>query len=104
MVCTAYPWAALLADIRRITRFARQNELRFAEYIGVKQGKEAQREIAALQFACSESFPMIGAGSPPAFLCKMTSVSGGEKREEYRKMREGVLEFRLRRWYNRINL
>ena len=41
--------AVLLDDIRRITHFARQNELRFTEYIGVKQGKEAQREIAALQ-------------------------------------------------------
>ena len=41
--------AVLLDDIRRITHFARQNELRLAEYIGVKQGKEAQREIAVLQ-------------------------------------------------------
>ena len=46
--------AVLLDDIRRITHFARQNELRFAEYIGVKQGKEAQREIAALQKKATE--------------------------------------------------
>ena len=41
--------AILLDDIRRITHFARQNELRFAEHIRKKQGKEAQREIAMLQ-------------------------------------------------------
>ena len=41
--------AVLLDDIRRITHFARQNEQRFARYIGMKQGKEAQREIKALQ-------------------------------------------------------
>lgn len=46
--------AVLLDDIRRITHFARQNELRFADYIGVKQGKEAQREIAALQKKAAE--------------------------------------------------
>lgn len=46
--------AVLLDDIRRITHFARQNELRFAEYIGVKQGKEAQREIATLQKKATE--------------------------------------------------
>ena len=46
--------AVLLDDIRRITHFARQNELRFAEHIGVKQGKEAQREIAALQKKATE--------------------------------------------------
>lgn len=46
--------AVLLDDIRRITHFARQNELRFAEYIGVKQGKEAQREIAVLQKKAAE--------------------------------------------------
>jgi len=39
----------LLDDIRRITHFARQNEMRFAAYIGIKLGKEAQREITALQ-------------------------------------------------------
>ncbi len=41
--------AILLDDIRRITHFARQNEHRFARYIGMKQGKEAMREIKALQ-------------------------------------------------------
>lgn len=41
--------AIILDDIRRITYFARQNELRFAEHIRKKQGKEAQREIAMLQ-------------------------------------------------------
>ena len=41
--------AVLLDDIRRITHFARQNEQRFARYIGMKQGKEAQREIKVLQ-------------------------------------------------------
>ena len=41
--------AILLDDIRRITHFARQNELRFAEHIRKKQGKEAQQEIAMLQ-------------------------------------------------------
>ncbi|MBR5949107.1 MAG: DUF4368 domain-containing protein [Clostridia bacterium] len=46
--------AVMLDDIRRITHFARQNELRFAEYIGVKQGKEAQREIATLQKKATE--------------------------------------------------
>ena len=39
----------LLDDIRRITHFARQNEMRFAAYIGIKLGKEAQREITVLQ-------------------------------------------------------
>lgn len=41
--------AVLLDDIRRITHFARQNEQRFAKYIGVKQGKEAMRKIKVLQ-------------------------------------------------------
>ena len=41
--------AIILDDIRRITHFARQNELRFAEHIRKKQGKEAQQEIAMLQ-------------------------------------------------------
>lgn len=41
--------AILLDDIRRVTHFARQNELRFAEHIRKKQGKEAQQEIAVLQ-------------------------------------------------------
>ena len=40
--------AILLDDIRRVTHFARQNELRFAEHIRKKQGKEAQQEIAML--------------------------------------------------------
>ena len=54
-VCTAHCIreqelrAILLDDIRRITHFARQNELRFAEHIRKKQGKDAQREISALQ-------------------------------------------------------
>ena len=54
-VCTAHCIreqelrAILLDDIRRITHFARQNELRVAEHIRKKQGKEAQREISALQ-------------------------------------------------------
>lgn len=39
----------ILDDIRRITHFARQNELRFAEHIRKKQSKEAQREIIMLQ-------------------------------------------------------
>ena len=41
--------AVVLDDIRRLTHFARQNEVRFAKYIGTKQSKEAQREINALQ-------------------------------------------------------
>lgn len=41
--------AILLDDIRRITHFARQNELRFAEHIHKKQSKEAQQEITTLQ-------------------------------------------------------
>ena len=41
--------AILLDDIRRVTHFARQNELRFAEHIRKKQGKETQQEIAVLQ-------------------------------------------------------
>lgn len=41
--------AILLDDIRRITHFARQNELRFAEHIRKKQGKEVQIEISMLQ-------------------------------------------------------
>ncbi len=46
--------AILLDDIRRITHFARQNEQRFARYIGMKQGKEAMREIKALQKKASD--------------------------------------------------
>ena len=42
-------YAVVLDDLRRVTHFARQNERRFAEYIGMKQGKEAAREIASLQ-------------------------------------------------------
>ena len=41
--------AVVLDDLRRVTHFARQNENRFAQYIGVKLGKEAQREIGLLQ-------------------------------------------------------
>lgn len=41
--------AILLDDIRRVTHFARQNELRFAEHIRKKQDKEAQQEITVLQ-------------------------------------------------------
>jgi len=41
--------AIVLDDLRRVTHFARQNERRFAEYIGMKMGKEAAREIAMLQ-------------------------------------------------------
>ena len=41
--------AVVLDDIRRLTHFARQNEVRFAKYIGTKQSKEAQREINELQ-------------------------------------------------------
>lgn len=41
--------AVLLDDIRRVTHFAGQNELRFAEHIRKKQGKETQREISTLQ-------------------------------------------------------
>lgn len=41
--------AILLDDIRRITHFARQNELRFAEHIQKRQSKEARQEITALQ-------------------------------------------------------
>lgn len=37
--------ATTLDDIRRITHFACQNELRFAEHICKKQGKEAQQEV-----------------------------------------------------------
>lgn len=41
--------AIILDDIRRVTHFARQNEMRFAEHIRKKQGKEAQQEIVMLQ-------------------------------------------------------
>lgn len=41
--------AVVLDDIRRLTHFARQNEVRFAKYIGTKQSEEAQREINKLQ-------------------------------------------------------
>lgn len=41
--------AVVLDDIRRLTHFARQNEVRFAKYIGTKQSKEVQREINAIQ-------------------------------------------------------
>lgn len=41
--------AVVLDDIRRITHFARQNEVRFAQHIGMRRSKEAQKEINALQ-------------------------------------------------------
>ena len=41
--------AVVLDDVRRITHFARQNEVLFAKHIGMKRSKESQREIAALQ-------------------------------------------------------
>lgn len=41
--------AILLDDIRRVTHFARQNEMLFAKHISQKQSKEAQKEIAQLQ-------------------------------------------------------
>ena len=41
--------AIVLDDLRRITHFARQNERRFAEYIGMKRTKEAQKEIRGLE-------------------------------------------------------
>lgn len=41
--------AVVLDDIRRITHFARQNEVRFAQHIGMKRTKETQKEINALQ-------------------------------------------------------
>ena len=39
----------MLNDIRWITHFARQNEVLFAQHIGMKRTKEAQKEINALQ-------------------------------------------------------
>lgn len=41
--------AIVLDDIRRVTHFARQNERKFAEYIGMKRTKEAQKEIRSLE-------------------------------------------------------
>ena len=41
--------AILLDDIRRVTHFARQNEMLFAKHISQKQSKEAQKEIVQLQ-------------------------------------------------------
>ena len=41
--------AILLDDIRRVTHFARRNEMLFAKHISQKQSKEAQKEIAQLQ-------------------------------------------------------
>ena len=41
--------AILLDDIRRVTHFARQNEMLFAKHISQKQSKDAQKEIAQLQ-------------------------------------------------------
>lgn len=42
-------YAIVLDDIRRVTHFARQNERKFAEYIGMKRTKEAQKEIRSLE-------------------------------------------------------
>ena len=42
-------YAIVLDDLRRVTHFARQNQRRFAEYIGMKMGKEAAKEISFLQ-------------------------------------------------------
>ena len=42
-------YAIVLDDLRRITHFARQNERKFAEYIGMKRTKEAQKEIRGLE-------------------------------------------------------
>lgn len=42
-------YAIVLDDLRRVTHFARQNQRRFAEYIGMKIGKEAAKEISLLQ-------------------------------------------------------
>ena len=39
----------VLDDIRRITHLARQNEVAFAQHIGMKRTKEARKEINALQ-------------------------------------------------------
>ena len=41
--------AILLDDIRRVTHFARQNEVLFAKHIGIRKGREAKQEITALQ-------------------------------------------------------
>ena len=41
--------AIVLDDLRCVTHFARQNERRFAEYIGMKRTKEAQKEIRGLE-------------------------------------------------------
>ena len=42
-------YAIVLDDLRRVTHFARQNERRFAEYIGMKRTKEAQKEMRSLE-------------------------------------------------------
>ncbi len=42
-------YAIVLDDIRRITHFARQNEVLFAQHIGMKRSREAKQEIASLQ-------------------------------------------------------
>ena len=39
----------MLDDIRRVTHFARQNEVLFAKHIGIRKGREAKQEITALQ-------------------------------------------------------
>ncbi|MCR5826693.1 MAG: DUF4368 domain-containing protein [Oscillospiraceae bacterium] len=41
--------AVVLDDIRRLTHFARQNEVCFAQHIGMRQTKAARKEINALQ-------------------------------------------------------
>lgn len=54
-VCTAHYFrevdlaAILLDDIRRVTHFARQNEMLFAEHISQKRSKESQQEMIQLQ-------------------------------------------------------
>ena len=42
-------YAIVLDDLRRVTHFARQNERKFAEYIGMKRTKEAQKEMRSLE-------------------------------------------------------
>ena len=42
-------YAIVLDDLRRVTHFARQNERKFAEYIGKKRTKDAQKEIRDLE-------------------------------------------------------
>ena len=42
-------YAIVLDDLRRVTHFARQNERKFAEYIGKKRTREAQKEMRGLE-------------------------------------------------------